>query len=567
MRILPVMVLLASMAVPHTLYAGDDSAPPVPALYEGKSAAEWAKLLTVEDVATRKRAAYALWKLGPDAGQAALPLVQAIRDTDPYVRATSAKAVERIGSDAVRPVLDELVAEIVDPRPEVSHEAVTLLWRLGPLAAEVVPGLRKGLASEDPVVRANAAAALGNAGDAAKPAVGDIEKLLADRDEAVRSWSAKALARIDPARAFASEKAEVRLAALKTWGEMVPTGKPWTRLEIVTGVLACMKDSNEEIRGWATHTLDNYAVFAGADAPTEWLEIFKRVLEKERAPAIRATGAFGLARYKEHAAEVVPLLAAATDCGEPEVERAAVLGLGWLRGAARPAVPAILAAMKRGDADTRDAGAVALGGIGDGSPPVIEALADMLHSDSRFGPRNAATSLGIVGKGSARAVEALVALVKGEETDRFLRADAARALGKIGGKEAVAALGAWFDSSTEVPAEVCGALCAMDAPQSAKAMARLIVLVKDPSNPFSALACLRELGPKGAPAAQAVAGLLTAKDVSTLIGAANTLQTFGPAAKEVLPALEAAAKDGNAEVVAAVKAAIDAIRQEPKPPK
>ena len=218
MRILPVMALLASMAATHTLYAGDDAAPPVPALYEGKSASEWAKLLTAEDVATRKRAAYALWKLGPDAGQAALPLVEAIRDADPYVRATSAKAVERIGSEAVRPVLQELVGEIVDPRPEVSHEAVTLLWRLGPLAAEVVPGFRKGLASEDPVVRANAAAALGNAGDAARSAVREIEKLLADRDEAVRDWSAKSLARIEPARAFASERAEVRLAALKTWG-------------------------------------------------------------------------------------------------------------------------------------------------------------------------------------------------------------------------------------------------------------------------------------------------------------------------------------------------------------
>ena len=198
---------------------------------------------------------------------------------------------------------------------------------------------------------------------------------------------------------------------------------------------------------------------------------------------------------------------------------------------------------------------------------MIQVLVDMLHANSKFGPRNAATSLGIVGRGSARAVEALVTLVKDDETDRFLRADAARALGKIGGKEAADALGAWFDSSPEVPAEVCGALCAMEAPQAAKAVARLAALVADPKNPFSAMACLRELGARGAPAAPAVAGQLSSKDVSVRMGAAETLKAMGPAAKEVLPALEAASKDTNAEVCAAVKAAIDAIRQGAESPK
>ncbi len=550
--------LVALCAAAPAAPAGEE--PPAPARYEGRTAAEWIPGLSSEDVGARKKAAYALWNLGAAAGEAAAALVRALEDADPYVRSTSAKAVDRIGAEAVRPVLPEITALILDSRQEVRREAAALLWRLGPLAGEIVPGLVKGLASTDPVVRANAAGALGHAGAAAEPAAGALAGLLGDREEQVRTWAAQALARIDPPAAFASERAEVRLAALQCWGEMFDQSGAWKRPEIVEGVLRCTKDSNEQVRGWAMHALDNFACFAGAEAPAAWLEIFRRTLEKERVPAIRATAAFGLARYKEHASEVIPLLTAATDCDEPEVERAAILGLGWFREKARPALPAILACFRSGDPETRDAAAVALGAIGEGSEPVIDALVEMLESDSRFGPRNAAASLAIVGKGSARAGAALAAVMNDGEEDPYLRADAARALGEIGGAGALAGLTAWFERDPEAPAQVAGALCKLGSPLASKAIARLAALAADPENPYMALATIRELGPGAAAAVPAVAALLGAPDLNIRLSAASTLQALGPAAKEALPALEAAAKDGNAGVAAAAKRALDVIR-------
>ena len=136
--------------------AGDDTAAPPVAQHEGRSAAEWTSDLASEDVKLRQKAAYALFKMGPEAKSAAAALVKAIRDADPYVRTTSASAVAKLGADVAKPVVAEIASEMSDERPEVRREAASLLWRLGPLAADVVPELTKALASDDELVRANA---------------------------------------------------------------------------------------------------------------------------------------------------------------------------------------------------------------------------------------------------------------------------------------------------------------------------------------------------------------------------------------------------------------------------
>ncbi len=567
MRQIAVMTLLVAVTVPARSWAGDEAPGPAIPRYEGRTTAEWAGQLASEDVSARKKAAYALWRLGPDAGEAALALVKAIRDTDAYVRGTAAKAVQRLDPNAVKPVLPELSAELADERQEVRREAATLFWRLGPLAAEAVPALTKALGSADPVVRANAAASLGNAGDAAKPALETLKKLFADGDEAVRIWAGKAVAGIDPAAAFASERAEIRLAALRFWGDN-PPAKAWTRPEVVVGVLKAIDDPNEEIRGSATHALDTFAAFAGRDRPVAWIPIFRRILEKERAPAVQATGAFGLGRYTGHGPEVVPALTEAAKGDEPEVKRAAVLALGWLKEESRSAVPVVLDAIRSDNEELRAAAAVALGGIGDTSEAVVDALIGLIRRGEGFTPRNAIASLSLVGKGSPRVAEALVGVVKDDGLDIFVRGEAAGALATVGGgKDVIATLTSYFENDPEAPAQVAYALCALDSPLASKALGRLAGVAKDPKNPYLALSLLRRLGPKAAGSVPAVVEVLAATDKGLRITAAGVLEAIGPAASGALSALELASKDRDPEVSAAAKAAMDKIRVQTEPPK
>src|SRR5262245_39785638 len=120
--------------------AGDDApAAPPPARYEGKSAAEWTTALASEDLKTRQKAAYALFQLGKDAAPAASALVGALRDADEYVRTTSAKALPRLPAEDVKPLVPALAADLFVDDQATRREAGSVLWRLGPLAAGVVP--------------------------------------------------------------------------------------------------------------------------------------------------------------------------------------------------------------------------------------------------------------------------------------------------------------------------------------------------------------------------------------------------------------------------------------------
>ena len=559
MRIVHGLVLLAALSA----WSRADDAPPAPPPaappYEGRTAAEWGAQLDSDDVKLRQKAAYALFKLGPDTKGAAVALVAALGDADEYVRTTAAKAIPRLPTDDVRAALPALAAWMFDDREAVRREAASLLWRLGPLAAHVVPELAKALASDDPSVRANVAASLGNAGPAAKSALPALGKALGDRDDNVRRWATKALVEIDVAAASASERPEVRLAVFEKWSD--PSNRGWTKPEIVALVLRGIGDPDENVRGWATHTLDTFAAFAGDARPPEWIAVFRRVLEKEPLPATRAAAAFGLGRYTSQSAEVLPALLASVKSREPEVKRGVLLALGLFGASARAAVPAALDALRDEDPQTRQTAAYALGAFGDGADPVIAALIGALRDESSSVRRNAVSSLAILGKGTTRAAQALVVCLEDETSSVFLHESAAHALADVAVPEvAIPALTRAFEKDPAASPNVARSLVALDAPLAGKALDRLIEGMGSSDDPTRELILLGQLGAKAARAVPAICKILDGTDKFRRLSAADALAKIGLAAKDALPALERGARDADADVAQSCTRALDAIR-------
>src|SRR5262249_39687178 len=111
---------------------------------------------------TRRAGARALGRCGPAAAAAVPALVKRLRDSEAGVRVAAAEALLRIAGDrnesaeAVKVLSEGLTAEDVWDR----GEAVRAIGRLGPLARETLPGLKKLRDAPDPHLRAAVAAAL-----------------------------------------------------------------------------------------------------------------------------------------------------------------------------------------------------------------------------------------------------------------------------------------------------------------------------------------------------------------------------------------------------------------------
>jgi len=221
-------------------------------LFEGKPAAHWVKVLEDGDLQGRRKAAWALWNLGPAAAAGAVSLARAIEDEDAYVRGTSAKAIRKLG-DGARAAVPVLTGLLLSKREEVRREAAIALFPLGSLVADHVPAITRALSSEDPVVRASAAGCLAGAGPASKAAQEALTKLLDDEDSEAARSGARALAAIDPVGALRHKRREVRIAA------MAPhmNGLRFGGAQLFAAIVAVLDDPDPELRSVAANALGN----------------------------------------------------------------------------------------------------------------------------------------------------------------------------------------------------------------------------------------------------------------------------------------------------------------------
>jgi HEAT repeat protein len=157
------------------------------------------------------------------------------------------------------------------------------------------------------------------------------------------------------------------------------------------------------------------------------------VLE-DTSPLVRVAAAGGLGRIDPKNDKAVPALTAALKSGDPKVRREAALTLGDLAPEARAAVPALAAALGDTDANVRWAVVEALGRYRSAARPNIAALAGLLKDPDPDLRGAAADALGWIGHRRANA--ALIAALKDAQPN--VRWAVAVALTRIGGPGAEA---------------------------------------------------------------------------------------------------------------------------------
>ena len=131
-----------------------------------------------------------------DAAAAAEALAKTLSESDRDVRYYSAKALAKLGPNAVKAV-DALAIALSDTDPDVRYYVAKALDNLESDAAPAVAALTTALGDENEQVRYRAAKALGNIGPEAKEAVPTLEQVLKDdSSDTVREAATAAVKRI-----------------------------------------------------------------------------------------------------------------------------------------------------------------------------------------------------------------------------------------------------------------------------------------------------------------------------------------------------------------------------------
>jgi HEAT repeat protein len=227
---------------------GAEAVPVLVEIWSEEGNSEW------EAIEVRCKAGGILSQIGPGGETAVRPLVRALKDQDPHIRAVAitalgslgpcgcpevvpalidrletedrqaaARALSRFGSQAL-PAVPALEKLLQDPDAGVRWNAARTLGKIGPQAAGALSSLIASLKDEDALVRENAAEALGDIGPPAGKAVAPLVALLNDKEGRVRRDATRALGLIGAAsrsalpalqRLLKDKNPEVREAAAK----------------------------------------------------------------------------------------------------------------------------------------------------------------------------------------------------------------------------------------------------------------------------------------------------------------------------------------------------------------
>ncbi len=394
-----VWVLILHWACISPVLAWAEEPPATAPRHDGKTVAHWIAELKKPDVAARRKAAYAIFKLGPAARTAAVLLARCLEDEDAYVRDTAYKALIALKDDAP-PTIKALRSSVNDGRPRVRRLAMWALLRTAPAAA---------FRDEDVTVRRAAIAVVIDPNDFLDEAVfGELVVRTGDEDEEIRSLAANA---IGNAYIFHGQD---RPYLVREQG----------RLADILFRMAT-KDEEAVARQWAVYALRPVARYP------KGRDLTKRVL---------------------------PALIGATRDSAPDVRAEAFRSLATT-GKSQEAENACLVGVKDKHSIVRAAASGRLAGASEGGPRVIEALMPLLSDEHRFVRLAAAGSLGRFAEKSAAAVPALTERLR-VETHLGVLGALAKALGDIGpaARPALPQLETAFAASREPSAAVAYAL-------------------------------------------------------------------------------------------------------------
>jgi len=361
-------------------------------------------------------------------------------------------------------------------------KAIDALGALGAKGAEAVEALTKALSSDSPAMRAHAARALGKIGQPARGSVEALVRLVGDPEATVRREAARAIAAIRPGP-------KVTLPLLvKLLKDPDPAVK-------VRAMEAIAEHGEEAVAGLVQALADEKSAY--------WACLVLCELGAKAEPAVP-----GLIKLLDHAA--------------PDVRQEAVLALAAVGEGAAPAAPRLVKALE--DPLLQAPATYALVRIG---KVPKEAQAKLRENAKGGDPMVKVVSMWALAKlrprDKALVQEAVEAFVEGLKSDREqVRTAAARAISDIRPGPAVMVPLMEQALKGAEPETVRHALDAL-ATLGAEAVPNLIQALKYEKARASVAYVLGEIGPKAAPATEALAGLLESSDPETRREAAVAL--------------------------------------------
>jgi HEAT repeat protein len=366
------------LAVPLVLHAQPKYSP------EGKSAKEWATLLTSKDVDQQRLAAFSLSKMGAAALPAVPQLAQVLQSDDVALRFYALRSLANCGP-AAKVAIPGMIRLLEEDHPTLGKAAATTIARMG---KEAVDPLAKGLQSENPRVRRTCLQALGSMGPEANASGPALAKTLKDESFLVRRKGAETLMLTQ------AQSPEIRAALLQ----------------------AIQHDDDPEVRRLAAEALGK----SGQEALPDLLRLLQ-----DRNPDHRFHAAVALREIGPEAVSAVKPLAKMLRESEEDLRQAAADCLGAI---GKKALENLLDALQDSHAETRQAAASGLAVMGKAADKAVEPLLTALDDKVPAVGHQAARALGAIG--AAQAAPALARKVR--HKDEEMRKVAALALVQIG---------------------------------------------------------------------------------------------------------------------------------------
>jgi HEAT repeat protein len=508
--------------------------------------------LESKDAELRWRAARALGMVGDPKSLDALRKHAA--DADAGVRAQSIFALGRFRADD-QASLTAVIARLTDPEPAVRRATVTALRMIKADRSKVIPLVVKVLEDADPSVVLPALHALAEGGPEVVPALTE-----ALENKEARYWACVVLSAMGPAakgaapalaKAATDERPEVRSQALLALAEIGPEAKsagpaaakalddPFLSVRYAAAfALGRIGDKThaavlEKAAASEDHFLSLVAAWARAKVEPENKEKLTAAIKALVAGLLdehenhRVAAARGLLELNAPEAVSKELDAAAAVLNESQIDRAmdAFAALG------SRVVPRATELLK--DPKRRDRAMKVLAKIGPDSAPAVPALVALLKDQDPKVRTEALFTLAAIGPKAVTALEPATAALA--DTDRDVMLTAEYFLAKLGpdAKGAAPALRKLLDSQDSL----------------VKLSAVHALLEIEPKNPDNAKIAVPEM-----------TAALKHPQAFIRAEAAMTLGDLGKAAAGALPALEAAARDEDPDVRAAVAEAVKKIK-------
>ncbi len=513
-----------------------------------KSSNEMARLKTIDELGSR----------GEVATDAVAPLTALLQDKSAAVRAHAVSSLGTIGGPAKAAV--PAIAELLkDPDATVRRQIVKAIQAIHPGPEVTVPLCVKLLEESDPTIRARVLNAIADAGVKAVPGL-----IAALKNEQATYWALIVLREIGPEakeavpaliEALKDSRPEIRREAVLTLGAMNEAAEA-----AIPAIAALLKD--DHARTAATFVLGQLGKIP-ADA-----EAACKANAKDKDMLLATVSLWALARVhpddKELRREATEQLIARLKEKDPFVRVAAARALAALPPAPEVTAPIWEKALQDADAETVHHALDALASLG--APAVPRLIDGLKHKKMRA---NIASILGRIGPAAAPATNALAALVN--DKDSHVAQEAAFALAAIGpaAKDAVPELIKALESGKDNDSNAIEIACCLGKIGPAAATAES-VLVKQLQGSDADLALmsawsLAQISPASAGiAGNAVPVLVKALSLSAPQSkqlAAGALGSFGPLAKDAVPALEKTAVDEDASVREVATKALAAVRQ------